>query len=66
MFSRQAEVRLIASCRLAEIDPADYLTDVLERISVHPAFKVQELIPVNWKRLRADEIQAAAPLLQAA
>lgn len=51
---------LIASCRLAAIDPADYLTDVLERISVHPNSKVEELIPVNWKRIREEEKKAAA------
>lgn len=42
---------LIASCRLAGVDPWDYLIDVLERISVHPASQVHELFPSNWKRL---------------
>ncbi len=42
---------LIASCRLANVDPATYLFDVLERISHHPASKVKELIPVNWKNI---------------
>lgn len=46
---------LIASCRLAGIDPTAYLADVLERISSHPASKVAELIPVNWQRLVARE-----------
>jgi transposase len=40
---------LIASCKLAEVDPSAYLTDVLERISEHPASKIVELLPVNWK-----------------
>lgn len=43
---------LTASCRLAGINPADYFTDVLERISEHPASKVLDLIPVNWKNLK--------------
>lgn len=42
---------LIASCRLADVDPAAYLTDVLERISTHPAAEVDRLMPVNWKKL---------------
>ncbi len=51
---------LIASCRLADVDPADYLTDVLERISEQPASMVHQLIPVNWKRLREEEKKTAA------
>lgn len=54
---------LIASCRLANVDPADYLLDVLERISHHPNSEVQQLLPVNWKALRKNE-QNATPLSQ--
>lgn len=50
---------LIASCRLADVDPADYLTDVLERISLHPASKVHELIPLHWKHIRQEENKQA-------
>ncbi len=32
-----------------DINPCDYLTDVLQRVSMHPAPKVDELIPRNWK-----------------
>jgi len=46
---------LIASCRLAKVDPATYLTDVLERVSSHPAKLVDQLIPVNWKNLFSQE-----------
>lgn len=42
---------LIASCRLANVDPWDYLTDVLERISEHPAARINELFPCNWTAL---------------
>ena len=42
---------LIGSCKLAGVDPWRYFIDVLERISVHQASKVEELIPVNWKLL---------------
>ena len=57
---------LIASCKLADVDPSEYLTDVLERISDHPDSKVTELIPVNWKVLVQAEKDAAAALPQVA
>jgi len=47
---------LTASCRLAGVDPFEYFKDVLERISVHPASKIEDLIPANWKFLKIKEI----------
>ena len=40
---------LIMSCRLASVDPYKYLVDVLQRISLHPARNIRELIPRIWK-----------------
>lgn len=40
---------LIATCRLHDINPYTYLTDVLLRISEHPASQVEELTPRVWK-----------------
>lgn len=40
---------LIVSCRMQGINPNVYLTDVLQRVSQHPASKVDELTPKNWK-----------------
>lgn len=40
---------LIQSCKLQEINPYDYLVDVLQRVQVHPAKNVSDLIPRNWK-----------------
>lgn len=40
---------LLVSCRLQDIDPYKYLVDVLQRVSLHPARKIDELIPRNWK-----------------
>jgi len=40
---------LIASCKLCGIDPFVYLRDVLERINTHPAHRVDELTPPQWK-----------------
>jgi transposase len=41
---------LIVTCRLHGIDPYNYLVDVLQRISEHPASRVAELTPREWKR----------------
>ena len=40
---------LIATCRLHDINPYDYLVDVLQRVSTHPASRVAELTPRLWK-----------------
>jgi len=38
------------SCKLAGVDPFAYLKDVLTRILTHPADRVHELIPREWKK----------------
>lgn len=40
---------LVATCRRADVDPFLYLRDVLERISDHPASKIDQLFPRQWK-----------------
>jgi transposase len=44
---------LIVTCRLHQIDPYDYLVDVLQRVGQHPAARVHELTPRLWKPLFA-------------
>ena len=44
---------LIATCRLHDINPYDYLVDVLQRVGQHPADRVHELTPRCWKQLFA-------------
>ncbi|MFP4496276.1 MAG: transposase domain-containing protein, partial [Halochromatium sp.] len=41
--------------QLHDIDPYDYLVDVLQRIDTHPAKNIDQLIPRNWKDHFADE-----------
>jgi transposase len=41
---------LVASCKLCEIDPFEYLRDVLDRVSTHSTSKIIELTPSGWKR----------------
>lgn len=45
---------LISTCKLHDIDPNVYLTDVLQRVSQHPAKDTADLIPRRWKQLFAD------------
>lgn len=47
---------LIASCKLCGIDPFVYLRDVLERINTHPANRIDELTPPQWKELFLPQI----------
>jgi transposase len=41
----------MATCKLQKIDPSNWLSDVLGRISVQPAEKLIELLPQYWKPL---------------
>jgi len=41
---------LICTCKLHSIDPYTYLTDVLQRVAVHPAKEVAQLTPRLWKK----------------
>jgi transposase len=49
---------LCTTCKELEINPEAYLRDVLDRISTHPASRLEELLPDRWKALR--EASAAA------
>jgi transposase len=40
---------LITTCRLHDLDPYTYLVDVLQRVGQHPASRVAELTPRQWK-----------------
>jgi transposase len=48
---------LITTARLNDVDPQAWLADVLRRINDHPASRLHELLPWNWKR--ATEAAAA-------
>lgn len=41
---------LLTTCRLHNINPYDYLVDVLQRVGQHPASRVAELTPRLWKQ----------------
>jgi hypothetical protein len=40
---------LIITAKMNDIDPQAWLADVLARIADHPASKLDELLPWNWK-----------------
>jgi transposase len=48
---------LIETCKLNDIDPRAWLADVLARIADHPARRIAELLPWNWK---ATQVHAKA------
>lgn len=49
---------LIETCKLNDIDPRAWLADALARIADHPAKRIAELLPWNWKATR-QQAQAA-------
>ena len=48
---------LIVTAKMNDVDPQAWLADVLARIAEHPARRIDELLPWNWKK---PEHQAAA------
>ncbi|MGB7303993.1 MAG: IS66 family transposase [Burkholderiaceae bacterium] len=46
---------LISTCRLHDVNPWVYLTDVLQRIQIHPDRDIIELTPRVWKTKFADD-----------
>ena len=60
MPSRSASSRcLIVTCRLHQINPYDYLVDVLQRVAQHPAARVAEFTPRLWtQHFAADPLRS--------
>ena len=50
---------LILTCKLNDVDPQAWLADVLARLASHPAKRLDELLPWNWKAEREARAQAA-------
>jgi transposase len=51
---------LITTCKMNDVDAQVWLADVLARIAGHPAHRLDELLPWNWKAIRAREALAKA------
>jgi hypothetical protein len=43
-------------CAIANLNPQDWLTDVLLRINDHQINRIEELLPANWKPLHKETI----------
>ena len=41
---------LIVTAKMNDVDPQAWLADVLARIAEHPALRLHELLPWNWKK----------------
>ena len=50
---------LIVTAKLNDVDPRAWLADVLARIAGHPAARLHELLPWNWRNSRAEDAEAA-------
>ena len=49
---------LIVTAKMNDIDPQAWLADVLARIAEHPARRLDELLPWNWKQAKAGTLAA--------
>jgi hypothetical protein len=50
---------LIVTCKMNGVDPQAWLADVLSRIAAHPAQRLDELLPWNWRKALMCHAQAA-------
>jgi transposase len=50
---------LITTAKLNDVDPRAWLADVLTRIADHPASRLHELLPWNWRKPQAGNAAAA-------
>jgi hypothetical protein len=50
---------LITTAKMNDVDPQAWLADVLARIAEHPANRLDDLLPWNWRPLEARVSQAA-------
>jgi hypothetical protein len=40
------------TCQMADVNPLEYLTDVLLRVQTWPANQLADLLPASWKQLQ--------------
>jgi transposase len=50
---------LIETCKMNDVDPQAWLADILARLPDHPANKVADLLPWNWKASQQPKAAAA-------
>ena len=42
---------LVQTCRVMQINPLEYLTDIFKRLMAHPSNKLHELLPDQWAKV---------------
>lgn len=47
-YACQVLFSIVQTCRAMNINPRDYLEDVMKKLPSHPANRVDELLPGNW------------------
>jgi transposase len=52
---------LITTAKMNDVDPQAWLADVLARIADHPAHRIDDLLPWNWKARTAPDAKSPAP-----
>jgi hypothetical protein len=53
---------ILSCCRLAEVDPVEYLADVLPRLAKKIRLReMPDLLPAAWKMARTAAVVPAAP-----
>ena len=50
---------LIVTAKMNDVDPQAWLADVLARIAEHPASRIDELLPWNWRPVSVRDQRAA-------
>jgi transposase len=53
---------LVQTCRALDINPREYLEDIMRRFPGHPADQVHELLPNQWKASRQESRTPTKPL----
>jgi transposase len=56
-----AILTLIETCKMNDVDPEAWLTDILARLPDHPAKRINELLPWNWKLRHQPQAKADGP-----
>jgi len=51
--------RAASTCKMNDIDPQAWLADVLNQLPDHPANKLVDLLPWNWRPARQQSAVAA-------
>jgi len=46
---------IFSTCKMNDINPYEYIKDVLDKITDYPSHKIKDLTPVEWKKLRKSD-----------